>query len=117
MGQSIPSNEDLDLFLYFASSGESKIRGKSAKMLLTDAFTRQNSNISVKLPSDSSTIEPKKRKSMSEQELKEQVSHESTEVSPYHAKSQSNKGTQVDIRTLIKEIGFSSDHHEWSESK
>lgn len=36
----------------------------------------------------------------------------STEESPNHAKSHSEKGTQVNVRALINEIGLNSDNHE-----
>ena len=49
---------------------------------------------------------------MSEEELKKNVNGYSTEVSPNHPKSRSEKGTQVNVRTLINDIGLNSDNHE-----
>ena len=40
------------------------------------------------------------------------MNRDSTEESPNHAKSHSEKGTQVNVRTLINEVGLNSDNHE-----
>ena len=72
-----------DFKLNFPSSGESP---PGAQIRGKSA----NSNKSVKLPHNSPT----------------------TEESPDHPKSHSEKGTQVNVRTLINEVGLDSEHYE-----